>query len=131
MGRPTKLTPETQKRICDAVSAGNYYEPACSYVGISYQTMRNWILRGEEAKSGIYFEFVDALTRAEAEAEVKIVGLWEAQIPADWRAARDFLERRYNDRWGRREKQEITGTGGGPFTVNVVYADEEGHHDQG
>lgn len=124
MGRPTKLTSEVQKRVCDAVSAGNYYEPACIYAGVTYSTMRNWILRGKEAKSGVYFEFVEALTRAEAQAEIDIVKLWQAQIPTDWHAARDFLERRYNDRWGRKDKQEIAGAGGGPFTVNVVYDDE-------
>ena len=124
MGRPTKLNPEVQKRICDAVSAGNYYEPASVYAGITYTTMRNWILRGEEAKSGIYFEFVEALTRAEATAEVRIVAQWQAQIPIDWHAARDFLERRYGDRWGRKEKQEVTGAKGGPLVIEVVYGDD-------
>ena len=33
-GRPTKLTPEVQKKIVDALSAGNYFEVACEYAGI-------------------------------------------------------------------------------------------------
>jgi hypothetical protein len=35
LGRRTKLTPEVQKKIVDALSAGNYFEVACEYAGIS------------------------------------------------------------------------------------------------
>jgi hypothetical protein len=122
-GRPTKLTPDVQKRICDAVSAGNYYEPACLYAGISYQSLRNWIQRGEKAKSGIYFEFVEALTRAEAECEVRMVAQWRSAMPTDWRAIRDFLERRYPERWGRKERVTVAGDPEAPLYIAPVESD--------
>ena len=32
---------ERQKKLVDAIRAGNYYETACTYAGIEYQTFRN------------------------------------------------------------------------------------------
>lgn len=102
MARPSKLTPEVIKRLTEAIRAGNYYEAACGYAGIGYSTFRAWMVRGEKAKSGKYWEFVEAITRAEYEAEVRMVAQWQKHMPEDYRAIRDFLERRYPDRWGRR-----------------------------
>ncbi len=102
MARPSKLTPEVQKRLTEAIKAGNYYEAACGFAGIGYSTFRRWMLRGEKAKSGKYRQFWEAVTRAELEAEVRMVAQWQKHMPEDYRAIRDFLERRYPDRWGRR-----------------------------
>jgi len=102
MARPSKLTPEVTKRLTEAIRAGNYYEAACGYAGIGYSTFRAWMVRGEKAKSGKYREFVEAITRAEYEAEVRMVAMWQKHMPEDYRAIRDFLERRYPERWGRR-----------------------------
>lgn len=107
MARPTKLTPEVTKRLCDAIRAGNHFEVACTYAGIDYTTMRKWMLAGEKAKTGALFEFFEAVRKAESECEIKVVALWQTQIPANWQAARDFLERRYPHRWGRREKSNV------------------------
>lgn len=42
----------------------------------------------------------------------------------DWRASAWRLERKFPDRWGRREKVEMSGEGGGPVVFKVVYNDE-------
>lgn len=115
MGRPSKLTPEVQERICQAIRAGNYYEAACAYAGIDYSTFRRWIIKGEKAKSGRYHNFCEAIKRAEHEAEVRLVAMWQKHMPENWQAIATFLERRYPDRWGRRMdvkqdiKQEVQG----------------------
>lgn len=108
-GRPSKLTPERKKRLLDAIRAGSYYEPACTYAGVDYSTFRRWMQKGEEAKSGQYREFYEAVIEAEAQAEVRVVGHWQNQIPHDWRAAKDFLSRRYPERWASRETLELNG----------------------
>ena len=102
MARPSKLTPEVQEKICNAIRAGNYYEAACGYAGIGYSTFRVWMIKGEKAKTGKYREFMDAVMRAEYEAEARMVAQWQKHMPEDYRAIRDFLERRYPDRWGRK-----------------------------
>ena len=109
MARPSKLTPEIQKKIIEAVKAGNYYEAACAYAGVSYSTLRGWIVKGEKAKSGKYLKFLEAVRQAEAEAEARIVLQWQKAMPEDWRAAQAFLERRYPERWGKKETQVFEG----------------------
>jgi hypothetical protein len=112
MGRPCKLTPEVQERVCAALRAGNYYEAAAACAGVTYWCLRKWMQQGKRARSGRYFQFFQAATQAEADAEATIVAQWRAQIPDNWPAARDFLARRFPDRWGPKERQEITGKGG-------------------
>lgn len=130
-GRPSKLTPEVKARLVQAIEAGNYYEAACGYAGITYTTFRNWMIKGENAKSGKYREFFEAITRAETVAEVRMVAQWQQHMPEDYRAIRDFLERRFPDRWGRKDKlqQEVSGPGGGPIQwvdlVKLAKSDDE------
>jgi transposase-like protein len=110
-GRPSKLTPEVKEKLINAIKMGNYYEAACAYAGIEYSTFRKWMIKGEKSKNGEFFEFFKAIKQAEAEAEARIVALWQKQIPDNWQAARDFLERRYPDRWGKRERVQMEHSG--------------------
>lgn len=121
MGRPSKLTPEVQKRLCDAIRAGNYYEAACAYAGIDYSTFRRWMKKGEGQKRGKYREFCEAVTRAELEAEARLVAQWQQHMPNDYRAIRDFLERRFPERWGRREKIDANVTHNGQVKERHEY----------
>lgn len=111
IGRPSKLTPEVKKRLIDAVKAGNYFEAACRFAGISLSTFYRWIERGQRSRSGEFREFWEELTRAEAEAEARMVAQWQAQIPQDWRAARDFLARRFPERWASKDKIDLEHSG--------------------
>ena len=107
-GRPSKLTPEVQERICNAIRAGNYYEASCAYAGVDYTTFRLWMQKGEKAKSGKFFDFFDAVTKAQADAEVFLVANWKKHVPEDWRAAKEMLARRFPERWGPKDKIDIT-----------------------
>ena len=130
MARPTKLTPETQDKIVSAISAGNYYEAACGYAGISYSVFRDWMIAGQETKDGVrkktkgnkvFLEFLDAVEQAEAEAEVRVVAQWQKNIPNSWQAARDFLARRHPTRWMNKEGREIEDS---KLTIEIVKASD-------
>jgi transposase len=123
MARPSKLTPEITKRLTEAIRAGNYYEAACGYAGIHYSTFRKWMQKGETAKSGKFREFFEAVTLAEYEAEARLVAQWQKHMPEDYRAIRDFLERRYPERWGKRVdvKQNIKQKVQGQVTQRYEY----------
>ena len=114
MGRPTKRTAERQERLLQALRAGNYREASARAAGISPATLYNWLRRGAAESSGVYREFLEAVERAEAEAEVYAVAVIRKAMPDDWRAAATFLERRYL-RWRRRSSTELTGKDGGPI----------------
>lgn len=117
-----KLTPETHKRICDVIRAGNYIATAAQYAGIHKDTFFEWARRGRQAKSGIYFEFVKDVDLALAQSEAMSLNIiTKAAVAGQWQAAAWKLERMYPDRWGRRDhlKSEISGPGGGPVTLRI------------
>lgn len=82
-------------------------EACCKYAGISFQTYRNWMKRGQAAKTGEYFEFVEDTTRAQAEAEVRLVALINKASIDDWRAGSFILERRFSNSWSNVQRIKI------------------------
>jgi len=110
-GRPSKLNKQIKKRLIDAISRGSYLEPACRAAGIHYATFRAWMKKGEQAKSGQFREFYEEVIQAEAEAEQEMIKQWQAQIPTDWRAAKDFLARRYPERWANKDHLALDHSG--------------------
>lgn len=129
MARPTKLTPELQEKICQAIRAGNYIETAAAYAGISKVTLHEWMRRGrretervEKAegrakvrkKEAPFVGFLNSVEKALAEAEVRDVFIIGKAAEENWQAAAWRLERKFPDRWGRRERwrpeEQETGT---------------------
>ena len=108
MGRPSKLSPEIQERICSALRGGNYESAAAASAGVGSSTVRQWLQWGRDAKSARYVAFLTAVTRAREDAELRLVELWQEAMPNDWRAIAEFLARRYPERWGKRERAEVT-----------------------
>lgn len=123
MARLSKLTPEIEKKLIDTIRLGNYYEAACAYVGIGERTFYRWIEKGKKAKSGKYWQFWQSIIQAEAEAEARIVTQWQKKIPEDWRAAQAFLERRYPERWGKKDIVKHQGDNENPITYTVEFVD--------
>lgn len=111
VGRPSKFTPEVRNRILSAIRNGNTYEASAQYGGISYSLLREWIVQGEQDQAGEFLEFVEALKKAEAEAEVESVALIRRSAQeGQWQAAAWFLERRKPSEWGRKDRHEVAQT---------------------
>jgi transposase len=127
----TKLTEQVQKDLVKYISQGVYMRQACEYVGIAEQSVYNWMARGSNeilrleanprskplAKEAPYVEFYKKIKTAENASEVRAVILWQKAIDGDWRAAKDFLARRFPDRWSPR--LEVTGAEGAPVQVQM------------
>lgn len=129
-GRPTKLTPELQKSVVDLLRRGNYLETAALANGIDRATIRDWLKRGNKARSGIYRNFSRAVREALTYAEVSDVEKIRKAAASDWRAAAWRLEHRYPQRWTRKAttRQEVTGKGGKPIEAPraVIYLPNNG-----
>jgi transposase len=107
-GRPTKLTPELQAKLCDAIRAGNYMETAAAFAGIRKATLQNWLRRGARQTQGIYHAFSEAVEKALADSEARDVALIaKAAADGQWQAAAWRLERKFPDRWGRRDRHQV------------------------
>jgi transposase len=119
VGRPSKLTPETQDRIVQAIQAGNYVEIAAQYAGIGKATLYRWLEMAEDPNSDTkYREFRDAVESARSAAEIRNVALIQkAANDGTWQAAAWYLERTAWQRWGRRTM--VTGDAGEPIKVEV------------
>lgn len=119
MGRPSKLTAETQDRIVQAIQAGNYMEIAAQYAGISKNTLYRWLAMADDPDvEDRYRDFRDAVESARAASEVRNVALIQrAANEGTWQAAAWYLERTAWQRWGRRTM--LTGDAGEPIKVEV------------
>jgi len=119
LGRPTILTPEIQKRIVDAIKAGAYVETAAAYAGVGKSTFFSWMTKGRKGDKQVYKDFVDAVERAMAAAEMRDVVTITRAAESQWQAAAWRLERKFPSRWGRRQHLAITGEDGGPVEVEI------------
>jgi hypothetical protein len=98
-GRPCKLTPEVIQRLSEAIKLGATYELACNYAGVTYQTFRSWMIKGENTRrKNKFFELFKAIKEAEGEAAYKWLALIDkAAIEGSWQAAAWKLERRHRE----------------------------------
>lgn len=108
-GKPTKLTPERQAKIVEAVKAGNYLEVAAALAGVSVSALHSWKSKGELQTSGAYHDFVEAINQAKSIAEASAVVAVRQQFGADWRAAAWFLEHGWTrPRWASALKIDLS-----------------------
>ncbi len=110
MGADCKLNENTQDLICDAIKEGNTYENAAQLAGICEKTLYNWIQRGKDGEDG-FLQFLQALKKANAKAEQKMVSVIVASAPRNWQAAAWFLERRNPQHWGNKTEQKVEHSG--------------------
>ncbi len=121
MARPSKLTPEIQAKIVEAITAGNYLETSARYAGVGVATFYTWMSKGEgkHAKSP-YKEFREAVEKARADAEVRNIALIQRTAQeGTWQAAAWFLERSHPQKWGKRSAVEVTGSDGGAVKLDI------------
>ena len=118
-GRPTKLTPETQKLICDAVAAGVPVQVAARLAGISQSTYYAWVSRHKD--------FAEAVKKAYALAETRLVGYIYRAAAKTWTAAAWLLERhpQMRQRW-MRTSESGSQTNSTNSIVQVVAPDAAG-----
>lgn len=131
-GRPSKLTPAMHTKICDMLRKGNYVTTVASACGLHPQTIHTWRRRGSDpnyAPEGVEFDedgftldfygdFARDTTIAMAQAEVEAVGSLKDHFDRDWRAAAEFLQRKFPERWNPKVVMELSGKDGGPIEVS-------------
>ena len=122
---PYKFDPTIGDRIVTWLQAGSFVETAAAAAGISKQTFYNWLARGARAEAEreepSLWAWARRIDQAQAEAELGLLGMvLGAAKSGAWQAAAWYLERKFPERWRRRETVEHTGPGGGPVTTEEV-----------
>lgn len=111
--------------IVELVRAGMRPRAAAQAAGIAPPTLSGWIKRGvaenvrlEKGEEPIaieapYKKFVDDLNKAEAESQAGLVVAWFKEARSgDWKAAKEFLSRRWPDEWGGNDTVKVEVSGG-------------------
>ena len=120
IGRPSKLTPETQARIVSAVRCGASFKNACVAAGISERTFQRWRQKGEhQGAKTEYRRFWRDLTQAEQEGQTARLAIIQEAARNDWRAAAWLLERMDPERFSLRYKIEHSGKVGSPVADSI------------
>ena len=114
---------ERQEKIVQALRAGNYFETACEYAGVSSTTGYDGMQRGEgthEPAAPEFAEFADAVKSARADTEVGAVArIRKAATEGTWQADAWFLERAFPEWWRRRDGHDIRPQG--PIEVKLAF----------
>ena len=108
-GRPTALNPELQAQIVGFIEAGCYVETAAQAAGVHKTTFYQWLKKSHDPKkNNIYREFRYAIEKAMARAELRDVKNIYDAAKESWQASAWRLERKFPDRWGRKDRSEST-----------------------
>lgn len=95
MARPSKLTPEAQTTICNAIEAGTPLKYAATYAGLGESTVHRWMQQaGGPDPDPQFVEFREAVQRAQARSVTRLVAIVTRAADQDWRAAKWLLETR-------------------------------------
>lgn len=115
IGRPPKIDSVTTSTIERAIKAGNYIETAAAAAGVSRSTLYEWLRVGAREKALIekgetpskeyaeYVSFSDIVKKAIGYSEVRDVAIIASASETQWQAAAWRLERRFHERWGRKQ----------------------------
>jgi len=108
MGAP-KLTEELIDRITEILEEGNYDKVAAQAVGISTGSFYRWMREGKKLppeSDSLYRKFYDAIERAKAKGEVRLLRVIKTASSRSWQAAAWILERSRPQRWALRKSSE-------------------------
>ena len=122
IGRRTKCTKKLTDRMCELLEIGFTHRLACKAVGITPKTFYAWRVRGEEQKRGLFRDFLQRTSEAEAKCLENVLATIQiASIEGNWKAAAWVAERRFR----YSQKTEITGADGGPIVIDTTMASDE------
>ncbi len=94
-GRPSLLTKERRKRICEGIQLGMTYKLAAQYAGISEATLYGWLKRGRSKDGAQYVTLFDAVKEAESKHAALALGSIVKASRDSWQAGAWLLERRH------------------------------------
>jgi len=131
------LEENVRAKVIEYIGQGNYIGTACQAAGIAPNTLSSWLEKGKQAEQYIYniglsiedalelgdkelpaelqdkmvyLRFLHDVKRAEAMAEAEHVNhlmVAGKAGPQFWAASATYLERKFPDRWAKRESMSI------------------------
>lgn len=106
-----KYSEELVVEIVKLVESGASNKDAATLSGITEETFYNWQRpksKSGEANPDYHPELSESLKKAETKRKVAMVNRILTAATKNWQAAAWYLERRYNDEYGRVDKHEVS-----------------------
>lgn len=123
-GRKTKLTPQIIEDFARILPTVMYLETVGDYLGVERTTWRKWLKRGAtevarlrkpgevpNKREELFVQFFNTVKKGKAEGEFCHLTTIRKASEVYWQAASWILERRYPDRWGKKERLDATISG--------------------
>jgi hypothetical protein len=126
-GTRTKLTPKMHEALVAAAKKGLGRRETALLVGLNPSVLWRWGKYASEGREP-FASLIADMEEAEAALEAEMVGLVHDAArasPAHWTAAMTFLERRYPDRYSKREAVTIEGNPDRPVITRAIIGDSE------
>lgn len=121
---PTKLTPETQRALIQAIEKGLRAKvDICSYAGISPTTLKVWEGQAQAGDTAAQ-ELFAALDGARARVKAQLVAKMQRAGRGDWRMWREMLALVDPQEYGKAPAQSVE-LSGKVQTEDVTLDDEE------
>lgn len=93
--------------IVESVREGNFISTAASLAGVAYETVITSLEKGQKGENDLYYNFWKDVKQAEAESEYDLVSTVALASKIDWKAAIELLQRRFPDRWAKKDSHTI------------------------
>lgn len=106
IGRPSRFTQELQDKIVAGVRMGLAMCVASELAGVPERTFRDWMAWGRDGREP-YATFAHAVEKGIAESEAQLLSTIKDASKKEWTAAAWIMERRFPERWARREALKI------------------------
>lgn len=96
MSRRTRCTKAICRDAEKAAALGLSHPLIAKFIGVHHSQVYRWIQRGERERTGIYFEFCEAVKRGEGKcAALNMATIQKAARGGQWTAAAWVMERRF------------------------------------
>ena len=119
MARPSKLTPEVQAAVVQAIGLGATYLDAAQAAGISYETFNEWMKNG----TGKFLQFSEAVRKEQSAAVLRHLAVMNnAAAKGDWKASERWLRMYRPAEWN--EKMEVNHGGEQTLTIKIQKASD-------
>ncbi len=106
VGRPSKLTPDVEARILNAVRCGAPNRVACLAAGVGESTLYQWLEKAKSLPYSEYAEFAERLKQARHEGITARLAIIMKAARSSWQAASWLLERDLPDVYSLKHRVE-------------------------
>ena len=108
-GRPLQLTDDVILQMCAHLKHGAFIETAAAASGVPKSTFYLWLKLAHEKPKSIYKRLLDAVEKAQADAELNDLMYITKARSKDWKASAWRLERRNPSRWSGVRRPTVQG----------------------